>query len=80
MSVIRGVDGCKAGWLCLSLRPGESRPSASVFDPDAKALLAEGAIVTTIDIPIGLPSSGRVCCTVDGATHPRRHGRSGQRH
>ena len=58
MSVIRGVDGCKAGWLCLSLRPGESRPSASVFDPDAKALFAEGAIVTAIDIPIGLPSSG----------------------
>ena len=58
MTVIRGVDGCKAGWLCLSLRSGESRPSASVFDPDARALFAEVATVTTIDIPIGLPSSG----------------------
>ena len=55
MSVIRGVDGCKAGWLCLSVRPGETRPTATVF-PDALTLFAEPAIVTTIDIPIGLPS------------------------
>ena len=58
MSVIRGVDGCKAGWLCLSVRPGEARPAVSVFGHDARALLAERALVTAIDIPIGLPSTG----------------------
>lgn len=58
MSVIRGVDGCKAGWLCLSVRPGEARPTVTVFSPDARALLAEPALVTAIDIPIGLPSTG----------------------
>lgn len=65
MSFIRGVDGCKAGWLCLSVRPGETRPTATVFGPDARALLAEPAVVTAIDIPIGLPSTGgrRVDCT-----------------
>lgn len=58
MSVIRGVDGCKAGWLCLSVRPGETRPTAAVFGRDARALFEESAIVTAIDIPIGLPSTG----------------------
>jgi Protein of unknown function (DUF429) len=58
LSVIRGVDGCKGGWLCLSVRPGECRPSAVVFASDARELLAGSALVTTIDIPIGLPSIG----------------------
>jgi predicted RNase H-like nuclease len=64
MSVIRGVDGCKAGWLCLSVRPGERRPSAIVFAPDARELLAAPALVTAIDIPIGLPSSGARQCDI----------------
>lgn len=58
MSIVRGVDGCKAGWLCLSLRSGERYPSASVFDVDAQSLLSEVSTVTAIDIPIGLPSTG----------------------
>jgi predicted RNase H-like nuclease len=58
MDVIRGVDGCKAGWLCLSARPGEVRPGVTVFAPDGLALLTQSAAVTAIDIPIGLPSSG----------------------
>ena len=58
MSIIRGVDGCKAGWLCISMRPGENCPIARVFAPAAQALLDEVATVTAIDIPIGLPSSG----------------------
>jgi predicted RNase H-like nuclease len=57
MSIIRGVDGCKAGWLSLSVRPGERRPSAIVFAPDDRELLATPALVTAIDMPIGLPST-----------------------
>ena len=56
---LRGVDGCRAGWLCLSLPVGEG-PQAQQdviarLLPDAQAL-AEGAeaAITTIDIPIGL--------------------------
>lgn len=59
MSVIRGVDGCRAGWLCLSVRPGETEPDVAVFGPDARALLVEPALITAIDIPIGLPSTGK---------------------
>lgn len=55
MSVIRGVDGCDAGWLCVSLDLETGRVSAQIFK-DAQALFSEPAVVTTIDIPIGLPS------------------------
>ena len=58
MSVIRGVDGSKAGWLCLSVLPGETCPTVAVFGRDARTLFAEPAIITTIHIPIGLPSAG----------------------
>ena len=58
MSVIRGVDGCKGGWLCLSVRPGGTEPSATVFNVDARDLFAQEALITAIDIPIGLPSNG----------------------
>ena len=58
-SAIRGVDGCKAGWLCLSVPPNETCPEVKVFGSDGRALLQEAALVTAIDIPIGLPSTGR---------------------
>jgi len=64
MSVIRGVDGCRGGWLCLSARPGEHRPSAVVFAADACELLAGTALVTARDVPIGLPSTGSRQCDV----------------
>ena len=60
---IRGVDGCKAGWLCLAQDFAEGRISAIVaataaelFDPSATAA------VTGIDIPIGLPAAGGRAC------------------
>ena len=56
MEIIRGVDGCQGGWLCLSLHVNGGKPVAQVF-PDAKSLLESGAgAITAIDIPIGLPS------------------------
>lgn len=56
---LRGVDGCRAGWLWLSqpLAPGLPTPApiSARLIPDAGALL-EGAetAITAIDIPIGL--------------------------
>ncbi len=55
-NVIRGVDGCKAGWLSLTIHPGNSFPTATVH-PDARSLFSETAAITTIDIPIGLAAS-----------------------
>ena len=59
-----GIDGCRAGWFCVTLHEGDGW-SCRVA-PDAYAL---GALVTEvdsvlIDIPIGLPDSGldgRLC-------------------
>ena len=65
MSVLRGVDGCRAGWICASmdLRSGEVAPL--VYE-DAGALLAESAgSITAIDIPIGLPDRESRRCDVE---------------
>jgi predicted RNase H-like nuclease len=54
-----GVDGCPSGWIALALRPGQ-RPEAH-FLASIRALAAAvpDARVVAIDIPIGLPESGR---------------------
>ncbi len=63
--IIRGVDGCKGGWLCLTANVSGEKPMAQVF-PDAKSLLeAAAGTITTIDIPIGLPSDKSRECDIE---------------
>lgn len=52
---IAGVDGCKTGWVAVTLRRGE-QPVAKVCSTLAQVLdgLADDAVVA-IDMPIGLP-------------------------
>jgi len=52
-----GVDGCRGGWLAVSLSP-EGTPECSIF-PDMAALWAahRQAALILVDIPIGLPES-----------------------
>jgi len=60
--LLAGVDGCRAGWLSatLDLETGEVR--GAVF-PDASTLFErQRAIITAIDIPIGLPASRERSC------------------
>lgn len=63
---LRGVDGCRAGWLVLS-RPAREDPpwrhveACLVAEASALAAGAEAAI-TAIDIPIGLPEGGPRRC------------------
>lgn len=62
MSRVLGLDGCKAGWIGVVLA-GEAPPTA-VFGSTIDAVLraAEGDApigVIAIDIPIGIPESGR---------------------
>jgi predicted RNase H-like nuclease len=65
MGIIRGVDGCQGGWLCLSVNGNRKKPVAQVF-PDAKSLLESSAgTVTAIDIPIGLPPDKPRRCDID---------------
>jgi len=54
--ILRGVDGCPAGWIAASLDLDTGRVTGEVFPTDAISLLRDSpAAVTAIDIPIGLP-------------------------
>jgi predicted RNase H-like nuclease len=52
---IAGVDGCKAGWLAVTVQPGAG-PRATVHAAisDLVASLPDDAVVA-VDMPIGLP-------------------------
>ena len=54
MTIVRGVDGCRAGWLCASLDLDTGKLSSGVFT-DTESLFRDASLaVTAIDIPIGL--------------------------
>lgn len=63
MAIVRGADGCKAGWVVISkdLRTGTISWRLCA---DAAALIhmRPRARVTAIDIPIGLPERGPRAC------------------
>jgi predicted RNase H-like nuclease len=62
--ILRGVDGCPEGWIAADFDLRTGRVTPEVF-PDAASLFRDPALVTAIDIPIGLP--GGLPRTVDGA-------------
>ena len=63
--MMRGVDGCRAGWLAISVDAPGGHPESRVF-PDAPAMFQDGrAEITAIDIPIGLPTHGARECDVE---------------
>lgn len=55
---LAGVDGCRAGWLCL-LRPGRGDPVEARVFPTAAALIEATADVRVIawDVPMGLAAA-----------------------
>jgi predicted RNase H-like nuclease len=63
MALVAGVDGCRAGWLCMRRDPGSGGIRAAIF-ATARELLAARPVpcVLGIDIPIGLPDSGARAC------------------
>jgi predicted RNase H-like nuclease len=79
IKLLRGVDGCRAGWLVLSRRaPQEPAPWRQVeasLVTEASALEAGAAVaITAIDIPIGLADGGPRCCDQEARRRlgPRR--------
>src|SRR5690348_17664447 len=69
--MLRGVDGCPAGWLAVSLDLATGKVTGQVFPEDAVSLLRDPDVaVTAIVIPIGLPSRERTR-TVDGVARKR---------
>lgn len=53
---VAGVDGCRGGWIALVLDSGGV--SELVFRETLAELVALGADVVAVDIPIGLPRTG----------------------
>ncbi|MGH3341850.1 MAG: DUF429 domain-containing protein [Carbonactinosporaceae bacterium] len=72
VAVVLGVDGCRGGWL--GARVADRRHVRWLALPDADAVLAVDAVVTGIDIPIGLPDAERRACDVAARARlgPRR--------
>lgn len=74
---VLGVDGCRAGWVCVRLNLPDMT-SAAFIAPSFEALLAgSGAEATMIivDMPIGLAETGRRACEREARKRlsPRRH-------
>ena len=68
-----GVDGARGGWVGALVRGQDVR---WLELPDVRAALAVDADVVAIDMPIGLPDTGRRACDLAakrllGAAHPR---------
>lgn len=59
MALVAGVDGCPAGWICLTIAEPGATPKIAVY-PDAESLLSQAPRpeVLAIDIPIGLTDRG----------------------
>jgi predicted RNase H-like nuclease len=70
--VIIGVDGCRGGWLVVSDH-GDGTTEVAVHRTFGD-VLALGAALVAVDIPIGLPAVGPRACDV---TARRRLGRRG---
>src|SRR3989442_13288566 len=58
---VAGVDGCRAGWLCVRLQDGVVEGEVFATFKQLLALL-EASSVIAVDIPIGLPTSGERAC------------------
>lgn len=72
MAIVAGLDGCRAGWLCLTKDLETGTIVASIF-PSISALLdlnprPDAAMV---DVPIGLTDSGPRDCDLLARAHLR---------
>lgn len=52
---LAGVDGCRAGWIAAFVRPTDGAARVEIF-PRFADVLASGAQVIAVDMPIGLPA------------------------
>jgi predicted RNase H-like nuclease len=52
---LAGVDGCKAGWIAAFVQPDSGEARIEIF-PRFADVLASGAHLFAVDMPIGLPA------------------------
>lgn len=62
IKLLRGLDGCAAGWLLVWAEVGASSVGASLLASTADLSLDDPATLTAIDIPIGLHHNGPRPC------------------
>ncbi len=56
--VLVGVDGCRAGWISMALRPGDNRLQVRIFERFSDLIAEFGPAATiAVDMPIGLPDT-----------------------
>lgn len=58
---IAGVDGCRAGWLCVRNHDGVIDGEVFASFKQLLRLLTDTSVIA-VDIPIGLPTSGERAC------------------
>jgi predicted RNase H-like nuclease len=73
VSGVLGVDGARGGWVGALVRGQDVQ---WLILPDVRAALAVDADVVAVDMPIGLPDTGRRACDLQAkrllrAAHPR---------
>jgi predicted RNase H-like nuclease len=65
MAIVAGVDGCKAGWLCVAKDLDTGLITSAVFS-NAQLLLQQKPepLIIAVDIPIGLTEVGPRQCDI----------------
>lgn len=73
MAIVAGVDGCPAGWLCLTKDLTTGAVTACIL-PNIAALLALAPrpTVVMVDVPIGLTDAGARCCDLQARQRLQR--------
>ena len=63
MTIVAGVDGCRAGWLCITRDLDTGRIESAVFE-NAESLVQQKPepSIIAVDIPIGLTEAGPRQC------------------
>jgi predicted RNase H-like nuclease len=63
MAVVAGIDGCRAGWLCLTRDSATGAVEARILASISELLnLAPRPDVVVVDVPIGLTDAGPRTC------------------
>jgi len=66
MAVVAGIDGCKAGWLCVLKDLATGKIDARILARiDAVLSLDPRPEILTVDVPIGLTDSGPRKCDLE---------------
>jgi predicted RNase H-like nuclease len=66
MAVVAGIDGCRAGWLCLTKDLSTGAVQARILDGVGDVLgLVPRPEVVMVDVPIGLTDAGPRQCDLE---------------